>query len=236
MTQMRVALVTGAARGIGRAIAVDLGRDHAVAATYHQTDPGALIRDCAHIHPIQCDLSSDQAAILAVQSIIKKFGRLDVIVNNAGVAEQSANDASDFTPHRYNFDVNVVAPMAIFSAALPHLTTGASVINISSVNAELPAKGAAAYSASKAALNTWTRAMAKEYGARGIRVNAIAPGAIEHAESPRPQELVDLFVENTALGRSGTPQDIASVVRFLASDASGFITGEVLTVSGGYRL
>lgn len=119
---------------------------------------------------------------------------------------------------------------------MPHLKPGACVVNISSVNAELPPKGAAIYGASKAALNLWTRGMAKELGARGIRVNAIAPGAINIAEEPRTDELTELFVQDTALGRIGTPTDIARAVRFLASEEASFITGEVLTVSGGYRL
>ena len=110
------------------------------------------------------------------------------------------------------------------------------MISVSSVNAELPPKGAVAYGASKAALNNWTRAMAKELGPRGIRVNAVAPGAIERPEAPRPEELLKLFVDLTALGRAGVPEDIAKVVRFLAGDGAGFITGEIITVSGGYRL
>ena len=110
------------------------------------------------------------------------------------------------------------------------------MINISSSNADLPAKGAAAYSASKAALNCWTKAMAKELRPRGIRVNAVAPGATEHSENQRSAELIKLFVEMTAMGRIGVAEDIAAAVRFLASDAAGFITGEVLNVNGGYRL
>ncbi|MCL4129506.1 UNVERIFIED_CONTAM: hypothetical protein GTU68_049626 [Idotea baltica] len=92
------------------------------------------------------------------------------------------------------------------------------------------------YSASKAAVNTWVRGMAKNLGAQGIRVNAVAPGAINTPDAPRNADLTQLFVDNTALGRIGRPEDIAKAVRFLASDAAGFITGEVLTVSGGYRL
>ena len=87
-----------------------------------------------------------------------------------------------------------------------------------------------------AALNLWTRAMAKELGASGIRVNAIAPGAINITEKPRSTELIDLFVKDTALGRIGTPRDIAKAVRFLASDDAEFIKGQILEVSGGYRL
>jgi NAD(P)-dependent dehydrogenase (short-subunit alcohol dehydrogenase family) len=96
--------------------------------------------------------------------------------------------------------------------------------------------GAAAYSASKAALNCWTKAMAKELGPRGIRVNAVAPGATERLESPRSPDLIKLFVEMTALGRIGVTDDIAAAVRFLARDAANFVTGESLNVNGGYRL
>lgn len=227
---MTTALVTGAARGIGRAIAANLARDHALAVTYNSSDPAALLADHPDIHAIQANLADPAAAQAVIDGVIARFGTLDVIVNNAGAIELDNGDPA------LNFAVNVAAPMALFDAALPHLKPGACVINISSVNAMLPAKGAAAYSASKAALNTWTRAMAKEHGAAGIRVNGVAPGAIERSEAPRPADLVNAFVSMTALGRAGVPEDIAKVVRFLASDAAGFITGETITVSGGYRL
>lgn len=171
-----------------------------------------------------------------IDQVIAKFGRLDVLVNNAGTVAPNAPDSNDFNAINSNFKINVTAPMALLAAALPHLKSGASVINISSTNAELPAMGASAYSASKAALNTWTRGMAKELGARGIRVNAVAPGATERMENPRPPEMLAKFVAMTALGRSGTPDDIAKAVRFLSTDASSFITGEILNVNGGYRL
>lgn len=133
-------------------------------------------------------------------------------------------------------DINVLAPHGLLAAALPHLQKGASIVNISSVNAVLPPKGAALYGASKAALDLWTRAMAKELGSSGIRVNAVAPGAVNIPEAPRDATLTRAFVEMTALGRLALPSDIAAAVRFLASDAASAITGEILTVSGGYRL
>ncbi len=132
--------------------------------------------------------------------------------------------------------MNLLAPHGLLAAALPHLGLGAAVVNISSVNAVLPPKGAAFYGASKAALDLWTRAMAKELGSRGIRVNAVAPGAVNIPEAPRDADLTQAFVDMTALGRLATPDDIAAAVRFLASDQAAFITGEILTVSGGYRL
>ena len=225
-----VVLVTGGARGIGRAIASDFANDHEVAITYNSTPPTDLLAQHPDIHVIAADLSQPATGQTVIDAVLEKFGRIDVIVNNAGAIE------TDNGSPELNYAVNVAAPVALLSAALPHLARGACLVSVSSVNAVLPALGASSYSASKAALNTWTRGMARELGARGIRVNAVAPGAIERVESPRPSELVQQFVDMTSLGRAGLPEDIAPVVRFLASDNARWITGEVITVSGGYRL
>ncbi|MFC3615508.1 SDR family NAD(P)-dependent oxidoreductase [Lutimaribacter marinistellae] len=229
----RVALVTGGARGIGRAIAGELSRDHRVAITWRSTEPEGLD---AEVLPLHADLTEAGAAEAVIGGVIAQFGRLDVIVNNAGLVAPSAVEA--FDPDRLHdiLSVNLVAPQALLAAALPHLEAGAAIVNISSVNAVLPPRGASFYGASKAALNLWTRAMAKELGPRGIRVNAVAPGAVNTPEAPRSEDLTELFVRETALGRIGRPQDIARAVRFLAGEDAAFITGEVLTVSGGYRL
>lgn len=229
----KTALVTGGARGIGRAIAQNLARDHNVVVVWHTTPP-TNIPD--NIHAIQSDLSAPESPGKIIADAIAHFGRLDVIVNNAGLVRATPKDTFDLAESRAILDVNLLVPAALLAAALPHLAPGAAIVNISSINANLPPRDAAIYGASKAALNLWTRAMAKELGARGIRVNAVAPGAINIPESPRPTELTDLFVEQTALGRIGTPDDIARAVRFLAGDQSEFITGEILGVSGGYRI
>jgi len=229
----RTVLVTGGAIGIGRAIADDFAQDHNVAIVWHKTPPLGLPDDTL---AIQADLTKEGACADIVEKLIAHFGRLDVIVNNAGTVCSTPLDSFDATDQHALLAVNVLAPADLLAAALPHLHNGAAVVNISSVNAVLPPKGAALFGASKAALNLWTRAMAKELGPKGIRVNAVAPGAINIAENPRPTGLTELFVKETALGRIGTPQDIARAVRFLASDDASFVTGEVLTVSGGYRL
>lgn len=227
----RVALVTGGARGIGRAIADDLARDHAVALTWRNTCP-----DSSDALAIRADLTVPDDPAKVIASVLDRFGRLDVIVNNAGQIGASAVDACDMPALQDMLAVNLIGPQALLAAALPHLQPGAAVVNISSINAVFPPRGASIYGASKAALNLWTRAMAKELGPRGIRVNAVAPGAIATAEAPRPQDLISAFVKDTALGRIGLPQDVARAVRFLAGEDAAFITGEILTVSGGYRI
>lgn len=229
----KVALVTGGARGIGRAIALNLAQDHDVAISYRKTTPDDAM---AHLMAVPADFTDPDSHSAVIAAVISQFGRLDVLVNNAGAIAASPAHLFDVDAYRAQLDVNLLAPHGLLAAALPHLTHGAVIINISSVNAVLPPKGAALYGASKAALDLWTRAMGKELGPRGIRVNAVAPGAINIPEEPRDADLTALFVEMTALGRLASADDIADAVRFLASDRAASITGEVLTVSGGYRL
>ncbi|NOD62942.1 MULTISPECIES: SDR family NAD(P)-dependent oxidoreductase [unclassified Ruegeria] len=231
----KVALITGGARGIGRAIVEDLGRDHKIAFTWLNSAPDLDVLD-GDVLAIRSDLTQQDQPTRVIDQVIAQFGRLDVIVNNAGLVRPTPKEAFNLQDHRDILDLNLLAPVALLTAALPHLQAGASIVNISSMNATLPPRDAATYGASKAALNLWTRAMAKELGPQGIRVNAIAPGAINIPEAPRSDDLTELFVKDTALGRVGAPEDIAKVVRFLVSDEAGFITGEVLGVTGGYRL
>jgi len=133
-------------------------------------------------------------------------------------------------------DVNLLAPHGLLAAALPYPQRGDPIINIPLVNAVLPPAGAALFGASDAALDLWTRAVAKELGPSGVRMNAVAPGAVNIPEAPRNAELTCSFTEMTAFGRRAIPEGIAGAVRCLASDAASEITGEILTVSGGYRL
>ena len=190
---MKTALITGGARGIGRAIAENLARDHCVAITYNSTPPKALLCDHPDIFAIKADLSDPDAPTQIIDSMIAKFGQIDVIVNNAGAIEMTPLDAVDAHAEARNLAVNLIAPMGLLSAALPHLPRGAAIVNISSVNAVLPAMGGSGYSASKAALNTWTCGAAKELGPKGIRVNAIAPGLFG---TPMVMSLPDNVIAN----------------------------------------
>ena len=228
-----VALVTGGARGIGRAIALDLVRDHRVFVTHLTSSTDNLPEG---VSAIAADFRKPHAAAEAVTHVAQAAGRLDVIVHNAGNVSTSPLDASDRQAQHDMFDVNLFAAHDLLAAGLPHLKPGASIVAISSMNAVLPPRDAVLYGASKAALDLWVRGAAKELGPKGIRVNAVAPGAINSADRPRSDELNGIFLQNTALGRLGEPEDIANVVRFLVSPAAGFITGEVIAVSGGYRL
>lgn len=228
-----VALVTGGARGIGLGIAQDLASDHDVFVT-HLTTPASDLP--TGVSAIRADFEDDTAAAAVVDEVIAKAGRLDSIVHNAGALAASPFEGTDVGARDAMFRVNLFAAQDLLVAALPHLNAGAAMVAISSVNAVLPPRGAALYGASKAALELWVRGAAKELGPRGVRVNAVAPGAIETADKPRSDDLQALFIQDTALGRLGTPEDVARAVRFLLSDAAGFITGNVLTVSGGYRL
>ena len=229
----KVALVTGASRGIGRAIACELAKDHHVVITWRSTRPDALPPS---ILPLQADLTQPEIPAQIIADIIARFGRLDVIVNNAGQVTQNAPEHFDAKAAAAMFDINLFAAQALLTAARPHLGAGAAIVNISSVNAQLPPMGASLFGASKAALDLWTRGMAKELGPHQIRVNGVAPGAVEDPDAPRPDDLVKAFTDLTAMGRLATPDDIAQAVRFLTSEAASSITGEILTVSGGYRL
>lgn len=235
---MRIALVTGGGRGIGRAIADDLARDHRVAITYFSDKPAGKL--FAIKHPgslaVRSDLTDPEEPAELIKLVVSAFGRIDLLVNNAGIAQDTPHDRVDAALHARMYQTNVTAPAALLAAALPHMAPGSAVLNIASINASAPPERAGVYAASKAALIAMTKSQAKALGPRGIRVNAIAPGPIERDHAPRPQDVRVLIREDTALGRDGTPADIAGPARFLLSAAAGFITGEVLTVSGGYRL
>ncbi|MBO6602845.1 MAG: SDR family oxidoreductase [Roseicyclus sp.] len=235
----RVCLVTGAAGGIGRAIVRRMARDgRRVVFTYlsREAEARALVAELGErVEALPCDLSQPGAAEALVRDVAERMGRLDEIVSNAaGKAEGPVGGVT--AAHRALIEINLTAPIAMMDAARAVLPEGGAIVAISSINATRPPAGAAAYAASKSGLDGAVRAYARDLGQLGIRVNAVAPGLIELEERPRPQEIVDKVIAETPLGRVGRPEDIAAAVAFLLSQEAGFITGEILGVSGGYQL
>lgn len=242
----KVAIVTGASKGIGAAIAKALGAEGAsVVVNYASSKEGAEVvkgvieQSGGKAIVVKGDVSKQADAKGIVDAAIAAFGRLDILVNNSGVYEWGAlEDVTEGSFHR-QFDINVLGTLLTTQAAIGHLTEGGSVINIgSAVSTSQPAQSSV-YTATKAAVDAITGVLAKELGARKIRVNSINPGIVETEGSKSagfigsPQEA--LFVSMTPLGRTGQPDDIADIAVFLASDASRWLTGEKLTASGGLR-
>lgn len=242
----KVAIVTGASKGIGAAIAKALGAEGAsVVVNYASSKEGADVvagvieQSGGKAIVVQGDVSKQADAKGIVEAAIKAFGRLDILVNNSGVYEWSSlEDMTEASFHK-QFDINVLGTLLTTQAAVGHLKDGGSVINIgSAVSIALPAQSSV-YSATKASVDAITGVLAKELGARKIRVNSINPGIVETEGSRTagfigsPQEAQ--FVSQTPLGRTGQPDDIADIAVFLASDASRWLTGEKLIASGGLR-
>lgn len=238
----KVAFVTGAARGIGRATSLALARDgYAVVAA--DLDLGAVSSTVAAAGvglALVCDVRDGAAIDAAMARVAGEFGRLDAVVNNAGIVEPSrTEDLSDDSWQRV-LDIDQTAPFRVSRSAFRLLRSSPQpvIINITSVAAHRGFPGRASYSAAKAALEGMTRVLAVEWGGFGIRVNCVAPGFIrtEAAEAMANAGLVDFGVRAslTALGRLGTPDEIGQAVAFLCSEAASYITGIVLQVDGGY--
>ena len=243
----KVAVVTGASKGIGAAIAKHLAAAGAsVVVNYSSSKTGAekvvdeITSDGGKATAIQGDVSK-QADIGRLFAETKKaFGRLDVLVNNAGVYEfLPLEQVTDGHFHRL-FDVNVLGLILTTQEAVKHFgADGGSVINVSSIASTAALPGGSVYSATKAAVDSVTRVLAKELGPRKIRVNAINPGMIEtegvHAAGFIGSDFQKQAEAQTPLGRIGQPEDVATAVTFLASEDSGWISGEAIRAGGGYR-
>jgi 3-oxoacyl-[acyl-carrier protein] reductase len=242
----KVALVTGASKGIGAAIAKSLAAEGAaVAVNYASSKAGAdavvaeITAAGGKAFAVKGDVSKAADAQAIVEAAVKQFGKLDVLVNNSGVYEFAPlEDISEEHFHK-QFNVNVLGLLLVTQAAAKHLGEGSSVINIGSLVSRLLPPASAVYTATKSAVIGITGVLAGELGPRKIRVNAVNPGIVEtegtHSAGFIGSDFEAHAVSQTPLGRSGQPKDIASIVTFLASDDSYWVNGESLYASGGMR-
>lgn len=242
----KVAVVTGASKGIGAAIAKQLAADGAsVVVNYASSKSGAdkvvgeITAQGGKAIAVQGDLSKKSDIERLFGETKKAYGHLDVLVNNAGVYDFKPLDQVTEEHFHKQFNVNVLGLILATQEAAKHFNSSGNVINISSVVATSPAPGGSVYSATKAAVDAVTKSLARELGPRKIRVNSINPGMIEtegfHAAGISGSDFQKQVEAQTPLGRIGQPQDVATVATFLASADSGWITGETFHVAGGYR-
>jgi 3-oxoacyl-[acyl-carrier protein] reductase len=243
----KVAVVTGASKGIGAAIAQHLAAEGAaVAVNYSSSKEGAdkvvaeIVRNGGKAVAVRANVAKPAEIERLFAETKKAFGRLDILVNNAGIYEFAPLE--NVTPEHFHkhFDLNVLGLLLASQQAVKHFgPAGGSIVNISSVAATLAPPTTSVYSATKAAVNAVTRSLAQELGPRKIRVNAVNPGMVEtegtHTAGITESDFRKQTEAQTPLGRIGQPNDIAPAVVFLASDDSSWITGETLYISGGMR-
>lgn len=242
----KVALVTGASRGIGQQIARELGLCGAAVAVHYLRDKvGAdelvsdLNQNAIHAISVPADVGDASAVERMFASVERSLGPVSILVNSAGMETEATLDRLGYEEWCRVLTVNLTGPFLCMQRAVQVMPTGGSILNISSIHSTVARKGAAHYCASKAGLEMLSRTAALELAGRGIRVNCIAPGAIL---TDMNRELIETVIgpekwrEWIPLGRVGSTEDVATLAAFLVSDLAAYITGEVITVDGAYSL
>ena len=244
--QGKVALVTGASKGIGAAIARELAARGAAVAVNYSGSKAAADRLVAEIESnggkaiaVQANVADPTSIQQLIDTVATQLGPIDVLVNNAGIYEFGPLEA--ITPEHFHkqFNTNVLGLLLVTQAAVPHFNpAGGSIINIGSVVGKMAYPNGSVYSATKGAVDSITVSLSKELGARKIRVNALNPGMVEtegaHAAGIIGSDFDRAIAAETPLGRIGQPQEIATAAAFLASADSGWLSGQTIYASGGY--
>ncbi|MCF0065780.1 glucose 1-dehydrogenase [Dyadobacter chenwenxiniae] len=241
----KVAIVTGASKGIGASIATYFAAEGAkVVVNYASSKEGAervvkaIIENGGIAIAVQGDVSKKSDVSKLFEETQRAFGTLDILVNNAGIFEYARIEDATANSFHQQFNINVLGSLFAIQESLKMFgDKGGNIINISSGASKTPVPTGSIYSASKAALDAITISLSKEFSGRKIRINSLLPGAIEtegtHSNGFIGSDFEAKVVANTPLGRTGQPEDVAKVAVFLASDDAGWITGEKISVSGG---
>lgn len=239
----KVALVTGASKGIGRAIAVELSKSNIIVIVNYNSNKEKAVETLSKIKEvggeataIKADVSKETEVLSMINLIKKKYGRLDMLVNNAGIIKDNYLLMMSHSTFQDVIETNLIGCFNCTKAALRIMCSQkqGAILNISSTSGLIGQEGQANYSASKGGIISFTKSIAKEYASHNIRANVICPGFIDtEMTKPKKELLMNNYGNLIPLKRFGEPEEIAYAARFLLSEESSYITGQVLTIDGG---